>query len=262
MEKNDYGCPVDSNGYPMLGGYDSQGRLCYANGMPVMGGGEASFFIFPPLILMFFFFPFVYSFVVGIYGAMIVLFHEPTEADFQKDYYKFEAAEAAEKFLLQIRKDAWEKQGVVVVTSDDRNWFWADLRLSYLDGKYWSGYENQTVARVYDATPMTRLYCIDLSVDYEGDQTYRVKTTMNMKICAVDENGKALSSAPQKYEYVSVVKCDPKRRFYGRVHMNWELLENEVNSVSASDEEVVALAENARAEAKKTPMEKLRESYM
>ena len=190
----------------------------------------------------------LYSFGTAAYATMVVNFHEPAGEDYTTAYYKQAAAAEAGEYLKQIQKDSWEKHGLVVLTQEDRNWVWASVRWQLMDGKYWSGYEGKKVAHVMDPyIPKDDRSdnSIQKTVYYAGDGVYRVKTSLRVNFDAVGVDGKLWKEYAQvNYNYVTTLKCNPKRKFWGRVRMNWEVVDVEYEGANMSNEEVLALTES------------------
>lgn len=190
----------------------------------------------------------LYSFGTAAYATMVVNFHEPAGEDYMKAYYKQAAAVEAGEYLKQIQKDTWEKHGLLVLTQEDRNWVWASVRWQLLDGKYWSGYEGKKVAHVmnpYIPDENRSDLSIQKTVYYAGDGVYRVKTDLRVNFDAVGVDGKLWKEyARVNYKYITTLKCDPKRKFWGRVRMNWEVQDVEFIESTMSDDDVMALTEN------------------
>ena len=185
----------------------------------------------------------VITYGMAAYGAMVVAFHEPTPNDFLEPAYKVAAAYEADAYLKQIQKDTWEKKGLVALTQEDRNWVWASVRWQLLDGNYWSGYENKKVARIMDPYRPTG-EGINKMVYYAGDNVYRVKTSMRVNLVAAGVDGKLWRDyAKPDYEYVVTVKCNPERKFWGRIRMNWEIVDVEYVGCNYEDDDLTSLTE-------------------
>lgn len=186
---------------------------------------------------------FLYNTALSIYGTMLINFHYPTPDDYTSDYYKMAAAEKADKYIKQIEKDTWEKKGIIALTEEDRHWVWASFRWQVLDGKYWSGYENKKVGRIMD--PYRSYKHIQDEVDYPDACTYQVKVGNRVNFMATGKDGKQWKDyAKLDNTYLVTLKCEPERRFYGLMDMNWQILDVEFIDSNMSEDEVMNLTEN------------------
>lgn len=186
----------------------------------------------------------VITYGMAAYGAMTVAFHEPTPNDMLTPAYKVAAAYEADAYLKKIQQDTWKEKGLVVLTQEDRNWVWASVRWQLLDGNYWSGYEGKKVARIMDPYRPTGDY-INTMVYYKGDNVYRVKTSMRVNVYATGKDGKLWKNyAKPDYQYIVTVKCKPERKFWGRIRMNWEIVDVEYLGCNYTDDELLNLTEN------------------
>ena len=206
------------------------------------GDGCATFLLFCLIIGLFKLADMFYTgFVFTYWGPVIVTFHMPVDKDLYDDYYQRSAAEFANEHVKQLQKEKFEEKGLVVFTSNNRYGKWHSIRRDWLDGKYWSGYEDKNIITIHN--PSLKYKVVTSQVTYEGDHTYSVKTSLPMDFIAIDSEGKSgeIYASPD-YEYMTTLTCDPKRNFYGTIDMGWNVVDSEFVASSESEEKLMELS--------------------
>lgn len=206
------------------------------------GGGCGVFLLFCLIIGLFKLADMFYTgFVFTYWGPVVVTFHMPVDKDLYDDYYLRSAAEYANEHVKQLQKKNWEEKNMAVFTSDNRYWKWHSIRRDWLDGKYWSGYEDKNVITIHN--PSLKYKVVKSQVIYDGANTYTVKTSLPMDFIAIDSEGKSGDIyASAVYEYSTTLTCDPKRNFYGTIDMGWNVADSECIAVSQSEDTLMSLS--------------------
>lgn len=189
------------------------------------------------------FYPLYRDYVLPIWGPIAVTFYLPEGNGYEKEYYKMSAMDYANNNVEQLQTANWESKDFTVFNKGNRYWKLNEIRRDWLDGKYWSGYENQKVVNIHKPSRSYRI--ATTMVEYERDKTYCVKTELPVDFIAVDAKGKSGDIyAATKYEYTTILTCEPKRTFYGTVDMGWKVSSVDLVTVTVPEEKILALSDD------------------